>query len=446
VLGSIFLDGALFVQVAGFLQTGDFALEKHRRIFSRMADLAERGEKIDRITVYEELKKRGEVEACDGLTYLVSLDDGLPAISNLDAYVRIVRDKALLRRCIFTGQKIVDRCLIAEDSPAEVIGDAAEAFLQMGVAAEGERQLHTFGDAVAEAGGLGEFLNPAKQEQGLPTGLHKLDELIGGLRAGEVIVIAARPGSGKTSLATGIVLHLGLHHTPPIPSAVFSLEMTEESLFKRMVCSEARVGGSDFRGGFLNAAERGRMREAADRLLAAPIGVDDTPCPTLAAIHARCRKQQAQHGLGLVVVDYLQLMESSGRGRRPENRTQEVTALSRGFKMLARDLKVPVILVSQLSRAPEQRTGDHRPQLADLRESGAIEQDADAVLFVFREEMYHKDRPDLRGQAELILSKNRSGPPGVVKATFLHFCTKFENALGDVPEPEQPGLMAEVDG
>ncbi|MGD0202184.1 MAG: replicative DNA helicase [Bryobacteraceae bacterium] len=433
VLGSILLDEALFVQVAGLLQAGDFALEKHRRIFSRMAELHERGEKIDRITVYNELLKHNEAEACDGLTYLVSLDDGLPRISNIDAYVRIVRDKALLRRMIFSAQKLIDRCLLAEEDPEEILLGAEETLLRLGDD-RSRSALITPDEIIRDhEGGVSTFLDPSKRIHGLSTGFLKLDEMTGGLHGGELFILAARPAMGKTAMALNIAQHISMGKEPKAV-AVFSLEMSKESLLTRMLCTAARVDSQKFRAGFLNAEERRRLVAAANALADAPLFIDDTAGANLMDIHAKLRRLKAEHGLALVVLDYLQLMSVPGR---VENRNQEISKLSRGLKLLAKELNVPIMVLSQLSRAPEMRQGDRRPQLSDLRDSGSIEQDADLVAFIFREEVYKPERQDLRGVSELILAKQRNGPSGIVKLAFLKHCTKFENLTSDFEEGTQ---------
>jgi replicative DNA helicase len=432
VLGSILLDDALFVQVAGAIRAEDFALEKHRILFNRMSDLHERGERIDRVTVYNELLKHGEAEACDGLSYLVSLDDGLPRMSNVDAYVHIVREKSVLRRIIFASKKLIDRCLLGQDEPSEILAGAEESLLKIGDIGASAALLTPRQIINGYEGGLNALLNPASRLNGLTTGFPKLDEMTGGLHPGELFIVAARPSMGKTALALNIAQHVATSKEPR-PVAVFSLEMTKESLLTRLLCAAARIDGQKFRAGFLNREERARLSAAATAISAAPLFIDDTSGANLLDIHAKLRRLKAENrDLGLVVIDYLQLM--SGRGRY-ENRNQEISTLSRGLKLLAKELEVPMMVLSQLSRAPETRQeGDHRPQLSDLRDSGAIEQDADLVGFIFRPEVYKPERQDLRGQAELILAKQRNGPTGVVKMVFLKHCTRFENRTADLPE------------
>jgi replicative DNA helicase len=432
VLGSILLDDARFLDVAGLLSPEDFALEKHRRIFVRMSELHARDEKIDRVTLANELLKYNELESVDGLSYLVSLDDGLPHISNLESYIRIIRDKASLRRIAMSAQHMMNRALMAEEDPAEILAGAEETLLKLGESRQ-NRGLATPLDVIRNyEGGLNAFLDPSKRLKGSSTGFTKLDEMTGGLHAGDLFVLAARPSMGKTALALNICWHVAARLFQPV--AIFSLEMSQESLLTRMLCAAARVDSQKFRAGYLNEKERGQLRAAANQMVEAPIYIDDTAGVNLLDMHAKLRRlQQSGQKLGLVVVDYLQLMSIKGR---TENRNQEVSQLSRGMKLMAKELGCPFLVLSQLSRAPETRQGDHRPQLSDLRESGSIEQDADLVGFIFREEVYKRDREDLRGLAELILAKQRNGPIGSIDLVFLHSMTKFENRaedLGDAP-------------
>ncbi len=433
VLGSVLLDSELYLQAAGALEPGDFSLESHRRIFARMAEVQERGEKIDRVTLANELMRHNQLESCGGLSYLVSLDDGLPQLPNVDSYVRIVKEKSVLRRIIMVSQQLMDKALIGEESPDEILSSAEETLLKLGEAQlkpglVGPRQI------IDEyQGGINAFLDPSKRIKGISTSYTKFDEMTGGLHPGELIILAARPSMGKTALALNIGQHVAVKLRQPV--AVFSLEMSKESLLTRMLCALARVDGQRFRVGYLDGEERRRLQTAAADLVEAPLFIDDTAGINLMDIHSKCRRlQKTEKKLGLVIVDYLQLM--SGRGRY-ENRNQEISSISRGFKLLAKELDVPMLVLSQLSRAPETRQGDHRPQLSDLRESGSIEQDADVVGFIFRPEVYKRDDESLRGLAELLVSKQRNGPTGKVNLMFLHQYTKFENRvedLGDEPE------------
>jgi len=427
VLGSILLNPNAFITAASGLTADDFALDKHKRIFQRMLDLHNRQEKIDRVTVANELMRRGELESVDGLTYLSSLDEGLPEIYNLESYVAIVRDKSLLRQMIFSAQETIQRCMLGEDEPALILSAAETNLMKLGEATAKDSLMSAQQVFDSEEGGVNAFLDPARRVQGISTGFLKFDEMTGGLRPGELIILAARPAMGKTALALNVALHVATNKKNPKAVAVFSLEMSKQSLLTRLICSLGRVDQQRFRSGFLDREERARLGMAAADLYEAPIFIDDTSSTTLMDINAKLRKLKAQADLGMVVVDYLQLMPAPSLGRN-SNRVQEVGALSRGMKLMSKELECPFLVLSQLSRAPEQRIGDHRPQLADLRESGSIEQDADMVAFIFRPEVYQKDREDLRGVAELILAKQRNGPTGKVPLVFLHNYTKFENA------------------
>ena len=426
VLGAVLLDDRVFVSVAAALTAADFSLDKHRRIFRRMLELHQRAERIDRITVANELMRYRELESCGGLSYLVSLDDGLPHIPNLDAYIQIIQDKAALRQMVFASQHLMNRCLIGQEGPDEILAGAEETLLRLGEARASQGLTSPRQIIDAYPGGLNAFLDPSKRVQGLGTGFTRFDEKTGGLHPGELCILAARPSMGKTALALNIAQHVADKLKRPV--AIFSLEMSKESLLTRLLCATARVNSQRFRAGYLNTEERRRLQAAASSLVEAPLSIDDRASIHLMDMHAKLRRVKSQHGLALVIVDYLQLMIARGRF---ENRNQEVTCLSRGLKLLAKELNVPVLAVSQLSRAPEIRPGDHRPQLSDLRESGSIEQDADVVAFLYREEVYKPNDESLRGRAELILAKQRNGPVEKIDLVFLDGFTKFENRAQD---------------
>jgi replicative DNA helicase len=435
VLGAILLDESNFLQAAGTLEVDDFSLEKHKRIFLRMMDLQQRGDGIDRVTLANELMRQGQLESVDGLSYLVSLDSGLPASFNLDRYVKIVKQTSMLRRLVFTAQKLIDRCLLGQEEPDEILASAEESLLKMGES-NARNTLVNPAQIIREfEGGLEIFLDPSKRIKGISTPFKKFNEMTAGLHEGELIILAARPSMGKTALALNVAYHVATNPQDPRTVAIFSLEMSRESLLVRMICAEARVDQQKFRAGYLNADERRRLQMAAMQMARAPIYIDDTAGANLMDVHAKLRRLHAETGLGLVVIDYLQLMSSRGRS---ENRNQEVSAISRGLKLLSKELRVPFIVLSQLSRAPETRPGDHRPQLSDLRESGSIEQDADLVGFIFREEVYNRDREDLKGLAKLIIAKQRNGPIGDVNLVFLKEFTKFENPLNDLDDDAPP--------
>jgi len=434
VLGSVLLNDEKFVAVAAGLAPDDFSLDKHRRIYQRMLEIQARGERIDHVTVANELMRYSELESVDGLSYIVSLEDGLPEIFNIESYVQIVRSKAMLRRMIFAAREITERCFLGEDDPKAILTAAEDSFLRLGEVQSNDALISARQVFDSAEGGIDALLDPAHRVQGIGTGFYRYDEMTGGMRPGELIILAARPAMGKTALALNVALHVATNHRAPRGVAVFSLEMQKESLLTRLICSQGNVDQQKFRSGFLDEDEMSRLRNAASDIYAAPIYIDDTSSTSMMDINAKVRKLKPQlerdHGvpLGLVVVDYLQLMPSPSLGKN-SNRVQEVSALSRGLKLLSKDLGVPFLVLSQLSRAVEQRLGDHRPQLSDLRESGSIEQDADIVNFIFRPEVYAKEkRDDLRGQAELIIAKQRNGPTGKVPLIFFHAYTKFVNA------------------
>lgn len=432
VLGAIMTAEAAFIQVGGKITEDDFSLEKHKVIFRRMCELQERSDKIDRVTLANELMKHGELQSVDGLSYLVSLDDGLPQIYSLDSYVNIVKEKSILRRIISVSQGLINRCVSGAEDPRQIIGAAEEALMGLGDM-QSRSSLSNPAQIIDEFdGGINAFLDTSQRIKGIGTGFLKLDEMTGGLREGELIILAARPAMGKTAFALNIAQHVATNPRNSKAVAVFSLEMSKESLLTRMLCAAARVDQSKFRAGFLNQEERNRLQEAAADMYNAPLFIDDTAGTNLMDIHAKLRRLQAEHDLGLVIIDYLQLMQ----GPKRENRVQEVSALSRGVKLMSKELRVPFLVLSQLSRASETRQGDHRPMLSDLRESGSIEQDADMVMFIFREEVYRPDKESLKGLAEILMSKQRNGPTGRVKLAFLNKFTKFENLATDTGDDD----------
>src|SRR5579872_5655259 len=323
VLGSVLLNDSVYLQVAGAVDPSDFSLEKHRRIFARMKDLYDRGEKIDRVTLADELIKNGQLESIDGLSYLISLDDGLPEIANLESYIRIVKDKATLRKLIFSAQALIDRCLIGEEEPDEILSSAEESLLKLGEGRAHEQLASPKSIVEKFPGGIGAFLDPSQRISGLSTGFKRFDEMTGGLHGGELFILAARPSMGKTAFALNVAQHMALKLKQTV--AVFSLEMSKESLLTRMLCAAARVDSQRFRAGYLTQDERRKLNTALHELAEAKLFIDDMAGIHLMDMHAKLRRLKAEHGeIGLVIVDYLQLM--SGRGRF-ENRNQEVSAL-----------------------------------------------------------------------------------------------------------------------
>ncbi len=432
VLGAILSDDSYFIQVAGSIDQDDFSLEKHKRIFARMADLVERAERINLVTLANELIRQGQLESVDGMTYLGGLDNGLPLVFAIDSFIRVVKDKSTMRRIMHVGETLTLEALMDQEDPGVLLARAQETLLKLGEARDKNTLVNTAQILKSFEGGINVFLDPSKRIKGITTGLRRFDEMTAGLHEGELIILAARPAMGKTALALNIAHHVATHPSDPRTVAVFSLEMSKESLLTRMICAAGRVDQQKFRAGYLNAEERRRLHMSLGQMMEAPLFIDDTAGTNLMDIHSKVRQLRAEHGLGLVVIDYLQLMSSP---KRSENRNQEVSAISRGLKLMAKELRVPFIVLSQLSRAPETRPGDHRPQLSDLRESGSIEQDADLVAFLYRPEVYNSEREDLKGLAKLIVGKQRNGPVGDVNLIFIKEFTKFENPLNDLDEP-----------
>jgi replicative DNA helicase len=428
ILGAILLDNFSYNQAAEHLKPEDFSLDSHRRIYSRMMDLAESARPIDMITLVEELDRRKELEAIGDVGYISGLVDGVPDRPSIEHYVKIVHDKALLRGLIHAANSAIARASDQSDPAEEVLNDAEATILQLSEKRIG-RGFMGVQEIVKESfGSVDALLQRGQRITGLATHYPDLDEMTSGLQRSDLIIIAARPSMGKTAFAMNIAENASIDDQKVV--GMFSLEMSREALLLRLLCSKARVDSHKMRTGSLWRDDMDKVVRAMEQLAHAPIFIDDTPGISLSEMRAKARRlQQSQGSLDLVIVDYLQLM--SGGGRRYENRTQEVSAISRGLKALAKELKVPVVALSQLSRAPESRGGDHRPQLADLRESGSIEQDADLVAFIFREEVYKPDEPELEGQAELIIAKQRNGPTGKVKLAFVKRSTRFESIAPD---------------
>ena len=426
ILGAILLDNLAYNQAAEHLRAEDFSLDSHRRIYTRMIDLAESSRPIDMITLIEELDRRKELEAIGDVGYVSGLVDGVPDRPSIEHYIKIVRDKALLRGLIHAATAAISRAADQTDPAEEVLNDAEAAIFQLSEKRIGRGFLGVQEIVKESFGSVDALLQRGQRITGLETHYVDLDEMTSGLQPSDLVIVAARPSMGKTAFAMNIAENAAINDGKVV--GIFSLEMSREALLLRMLCSAARVDSHKMRTGSLWREDMQKVVLAMDKLANAPVFIDDTPGIALSEMRAKARRlQQSQGKLDLLIVDYLQLM-SAGSGRRYENRTQEVSAISRGLKGLAKELRVPVIALSQLSRAPESRgAGDHRPQLADLRESGAIEQDADIVMFIFREEVYKPDDPELDGRAEIIIAKQRNGPTGRVKLAFLKRSTRFES-------------------
>jgi replicative DNA helicase len=422
VLGAILVHNDAFNLAAQVIDSSDFYRDAHRRIFERMVQLNERNQAIDFITLKEELSRAGEIDEVGGPAYVAALADGVPRATNVEYYARIVKEKSTLRSLIFAANKILTNAYEA-DQESDLILDEAESSI---FAVADDRLKAGFvpmRDLVKDSFPKIEQLFEQKRlVTGVPTGFVDLDEMTRGLQAGDLIIVAARPSMGKTSLVLNIAQYVAIQ--PEHTVGFFSLEMSKESLFLRLLTSEAQIDSHRLMSGAIGQKDYGRISHALETLSAMRLFIDDTANIGVLEMRAKARRLQSEHRLSMLVVDYIQLM--SGRGRF-ENRTLELASISRSLKGLAKELSVPIVVLSQLSRAPESRS-DHRPQLSDLRESGALEQDADVVILIYRDDAYNRDpnSPDA-GTAELIVAKQRNGPTGVVKLAFLREQTRFAN-------------------
>jgi replicative DNA helicase len=435
VLGAILIDNETYNLAAAIIDARAFFRDAHRRIYERMVDLAERSQPIDLVTLKEELARTGELEEVGGPAYIASLVDGVPHSTNVEYYARIVKEKSTLRNLIFSANKILANAYEA-DQEADLILDEAESAIFSVAEDRVKAGFVPMRDLVRESfPKIEKLFEHQSLITGVGTHLPDLDRMTRGFQAGDLVIVAARPSMGKTSLVLNICQYVATHEVPGTGrrgvAGFFSLEMSKEQLFMRMLSSEAKIDSYRLMSGQIGQREYGQITHALDVLADAQMFVDDSAGIGAIEMRAKARRLQAEHGLDILAVDYVQLM--TGRGRF-ENRTLELAAISRALKGLAKELNVPIILLSQLSRAPEARS-DRRPQLSDLRESGALEQDADVVVLIFREEMYKLDREqpsEVDGLAELIIAKQRNGPTGMVKAAFLKGQTKFMPLAHDV--------------
>jgi replicative DNA helicase len=429
ILGAILLDNHAYSEAATLLRPEDFALTAHQRVFARMGELIDRNHVVDIVTLAEELSRRKEIESVGGVAWLASLTEGLPRRITIEEYVRIVKDKSLLRQLINICSTAITRAADQSEEALEVLNAAETSLLE--VTEKGITRGFTSVHEIV-AGSFKSIDNLYQQGQhqvtGLRTFLTKFDEMTAGLQPSELVIIAARPSMGKTALAINLAQNAAIKGGKVV--AVFSLEMSKESLLRRMLASEAHVGAKKIQTGFIPREDREKLTNALERLVEARLYIDDTPGISLTEMRAKARRlRQSSGGLDLIVVDYLQLMTAGSfggpEGKRYENRTQEVSAISRGLKALAKELEIPVISLSQLSRASEQRGGDRKPILSDLRESGSIEQDADVVAFIHRESYYNREDPDLEHKAEIIIAKQRNGPTGSIDVGWVADYTLF---------------------
>jgi replicative DNA helicase len=426
VLGGLLLDNAAFDKIADLISEGDFYRDEHKRIFRQIRSLLERGKPVDVVTLAERLDATGESEDTGGLAYLGELAANTPSAANIRRYAEIVRERAILRQLVTAGDEIAGSALNPLGRDAKALLDEAEARV-FAIAEGGFRSQTGFQhinplltQVVERIQELHDRDNPS-DITGVPTGYHDLDSKTSGLQAGDLLIVAGRPSMGKTSFALNIAEHVAID--VGLPVAVFSMEMGGAQLAMRMLSSVGRLDSNRVRTGRLNDDEWSRLSFALGKMHEAPIYIDETAALNPIDLRARARRLHRQCGkLGLIVIDYLQLMSSSGQG---ENRATEISEISRSLKSLAKELSVPVIALSQLNRSLEQRP-NKRPVMSDLRESGAIEQDADVIMFIYRDEVYNPDTPD-KGVAEIIIGKQRNGPIGSVRLTFLGEYTRFEN-------------------
>jgi replicative DNA helicase len=433
ILGAILLENSSLSEAEERLTPEDFSLDSHQRIYLRMTELGGEGRAIDLVTLANELAKYKEVESVGGVAYLASLTEGLPRRPVIEEYIRIVKDKSLLRQLMLICSAAIARAADQSETALDVLNAAESQLLVVGEKSI-SKGLASLEDIVAGSfGSIDNLFQNAREVTGLATHFTEFDKMTSGLQKGELIIIAARPSMGKTAWAINIAQNAAIKSRAVV--AIFSLEMSKESLLRRMLASEAWVDQRKLQTGFLGRDDQQKLNNALERLIESKMFVDDTPGISLAEMRAKARRLKQTHGgqLDLIVVDYLQLMTASlpsQGGKRFESRTQEVSAISRGLKALAKEMDVPVIALSQLSRATERRGDDKKPLLSDLRESGSIEQDADVVAFIHREPYYNRDQEMTdaeKAQAEIIIAKQRNGPTGSAPLAFLSQYTRFEN-------------------
>ncbi len=432
ILGAILLDNAAHSEAAEKLSADDFSLDSHRRIFARMGELIDANRSVDIITLSEELERRKELESIGNRAYLFSLTENLPRRLSIEDYVRIVKDKSILRQIMGICQAAEARASDQSEDALDVLNAAEAALLEVSERGVG-RGFASIPEIVRDSfGSIDALYSNSRDVTGLATHYIEFDRMTSGLQASELIIIAARPSMGKTAWAINIAENAAVRDGKVV--GVFSLEMSKEALLRRMLASQSMVNMRNIQTGFLTRDDRGKLTSGLERLAESKLHIDDTPGISLAEMRAKARRLRQQSGaLDLIVIDYLQLMSagtSSITGKRFENRTQEVSAISRGLKALAKEMKVPVIALSQLSRASEQRGGTMKPMLSDLRESGSIEQDADVVAFIHRDAYYNRDKEDGEPEdnsAEIIIAKQRNGPTGTVKLVYMPEFTRFEN-------------------
>ncbi|MCD6139136.1 MAG: replicative DNA helicase [Deltaproteobacteria bacterium] len=428
ILSAILIDNKVLPEVLEILSREDFYRESHRKIFQAMIELFEQNEPADLVTLSNFLREKGQLESVGGASYLAELVDTVPMAANVSHYARIVQEKATLRRLIEKAASITSRCFADKGDVDDVLD-----FAQRSIFAISENKIkpsfYALSDILTETyASIQKAYDNKVLVTGVPTGYRGLDEKTSGLQPGELIVIAGRPSMGKTALALNIARNAAVE--TGIPAAIFSLEMSKEQLAFRMLSAEARIDASRMRGGFLNETDLARIIRAAGALSDIPIYIDDSPTISALEIRAKARRMKMEKGLGLIIIDYLQLMKGRSSAERRE---LEISEISRSLKALAKEVDVALVALSQLNRKVEDRS-NKRPVLSDLRESGAIEQDADVIIFIYRDEVYNRDENNPnKGIAELLLAKQRNGPTGTVKLAFLERYTRFEDLA---PETE----------
>ncbi|MEJ9281965.1 MULTISPECIES: replicative DNA helicase [Ureibacillus] len=421
VLGAIFLDPQALITASEILVPEDFYRIAHQKIFQTMLDLSDKGNAIDVVTVTEELSVRKELEDVGGLSYLMELANAVPTAANVSYYAKIVEEKSILRRLIRTATKIVEDSYIREDEVEELLSEAERKMMEVANRKNAGDFKHVKDVLVQTYDNIEQLQNRKGDVTGIPTGFTDLDRMTAGFQRNDLIIVAARPSVGKTAFALNIAQNVAVKARENV--AIFSLEMGAEQLVMRMLCAEGNIDAQVLRTGALTAEDWSKLTIAMGTLSNAGIYIDDTPGLRVNEIRAKCRRLAQEKGLGMILIDYLQLIQ--GSGRRGENRQQEVSEISRSLKALARELHVPVIALSQLSRGVEQRQ-DKRPMMSDIRESGSIEQDADIVAFLYRDDYYDKETEN-KNMIEIIIAKQRNGPTGTVTLAFKKEFNKFLN-------------------
>ncbi|AIG28901.1 replicative DNA helicase [Brevibacillus sp. 7WMA2] len=418
VLGAIFLSKEALITAMELLRPEDFYKTSHQRIFNTMLALYERGEPVDLVTVTADLQDQKVLEETGGVVYLTSLASSVPTAANIEYYAKIVEEKSLLRRLIRTATKIANDGYSREDEVGEIIADAEKYILEI-AQNRNSGGFIPIRDALMETYERIEFLSQRKGDiTGIPSGYPDLDKMTAGFQRSDLIILAARPSVGKTAFALNVAQNVAARANETV--AIFSLEMSASQLVQRMICAEGNLDASRMRSGGLEEDDWQKLTMAIGTLAKAPVYIDDTPGITVQDIRAKCRRLQTEKGLGLILIDYLQLIQGRGKG---DNRQQEVSEISRTLKGIARELNVPIIALSQLSRSVEQRQ-DKRPMMSDIRESGSIEQDADIVAFLYRDDYYDKET-EAKNIIEIIIAKQRNGPTGTVELVFLKEFNKF---------------------